>query len=133
VIADARKEGPAALDRFEARCRVAGLAEPIAVELRLVAEEVLTNIAKYGFEPPAEPAVELLFTLGDDAVVLEFRDQGKAFDPLAQPPPDLDRPLDERPLGGLGLTLVRALVDEAGYAREGPTNVLRLVKRTTAQ
>ena len=78
MIADARREGPAALDRLEARCRVAGFAEHTVLELRLVAEEVLTNIAKYGFEPAAEPTVELLFSFSDDAAVLEFRDQGRA-------------------------------------------------------
>jgi anti-sigma regulatory factor (Ser/Thr protein kinase) len=99
------------------------------LELRLVAEEVLTNVAKYGVGPEARPAVELSVSFTDAAAVLEFRDQGPPFDPLAQPPPDLDAPLQERPVGGLGLTLVRALVDEARYARDGSANVLRLVKR----
>jgi anti-sigma regulatory factor (Ser/Thr protein kinase) len=65
--------------------------------------------------------------------VLEFRDQGRLFDPLTEPPPDLDAPLEQRPRGGLGLPLVRALVDDARYVREGATNVLRLVKRKAAQ
>ena len=131
VIADAGKDTPSALDRIEGCCRAAGLTDQDVLEVRLVAEEVLTNIAKYAFEAGATPAVEFRFALDDVAAVLEFRDQGKAFDPLAQPPPDLDAPIAERPLGGLGLPLVRALVDEARYLREGPTNVLRLVKRRT--
>jgi anti-sigma regulatory factor (Ser/Thr protein kinase) len=133
VIADARKEGPAALDRLEALCRAAGLAEPVVLELRLVAEEVVTNVAKYGYAPGAAAAMEVRVSMDDDAVSLEFRDQGEPFDPLAQTPPDLDVPLEERPVGGLGLTLVRALVEQAGYVREGPLNVLRLVKRRTQQ
>jgi anti-sigma regulatory factor (Ser/Thr protein kinase) len=133
VIADARKEGPAALDRLEALCRAAGLAEPVVLELRLVAEEVVTNVAKYGYAPGAAAAMEVRVSMDDDAVSLEFRDSGEPFDPLSQPPPDLDAPLEERPVGGLGLTLVRALVEEARYAREGPVNVLRLVKRQTQQ
>ncbi len=133
ALADARREGKAALDRLEARCRGAGFAEGVVLELRIVAEEVLTNIAKYAFAPGAKPAVEVLLTVSDDGAVLEFRDEGKAFDPLAQPTPDLDAPMDQRALGGLGLPLVRALVDEARYLREGPTNVLRLVKRRAPQ
>jgi sigma-B regulation protein RsbU (phosphoserine phosphatase) len=133
VIADARTGAPAALDRLEARCRAAGLQEPAALEVRLVAEEVLTNIAKYAFDPAATPAAELTFAIADDAVVLEFRDGGRAFDPLAPPVPDLDVPLEQRPVGGLGLALVRALADEVRYVREGPTNVLRVVKRREAQ
>ena len=133
MVADARKEGPAALDRLEALCRAAGLAEPVVLELRLVAEEVVTNVAKYGYAPGAAAAMEVRVSMDDDAVSLEFRDSGEPFDPLSQPPPDLDAPLEERPVGGLGLTLVRALVEEARYAREGPVNVLRLVKRRTQQ
>ena len=133
MIADARKEGPAALDRLEALCRAAGLAEPVVLELRLVAEEVVTNVAKYGYAPGAAAAMEVRVSMDDDAVSLEFRDSGEPFDPLSQPPPDLDAPLEERPVGGLGLTLVRALVEEARYAREGPVNVLRLVKSRTQQ
>jgi anti-sigma regulatory factor (Ser/Thr protein kinase) len=133
VIPDARTGGAAALDRLEDRCRAAGLAEPIVLDLRVVAEEVVTNVAKYGFEPGAAPAMELLLSFTEDAALLEFRDHGRAFDPLGQPPPGLDAPLADRPVGGLGLTLVRGLVDEAAYAREGTMNVLRLVKRRVAQ
>jgi anti-sigma regulatory factor (Ser/Thr protein kinase) len=130
---DAREGSAAVLDTLEARCRAAGFPEPAVLELRVVAEEVLTNIAKYGFEPGAKPAAELAFSLTEVEAVLEFRDQGRAFDPLSHPPPDLDAPPEQRPCGGLGLPLVRALVDEARYVREGATNVLRLVKRRGAQ
>ena len=133
MIPDARTGGPAALDCLEDHCRAAGLAEPIVLDLRVVGEEVLTNLAKYGFEPGEAPATELLLSFTEDAAVLEFRDQGRTFDPLGQPPPDLDAPLAERSVGGLGLILLRALVDEATYAREGTMNVLRLVKRRGAE
>lgn len=133
MIADARTEGPAALDRLEVSCRAAGLEGPVVLELRLVAEEVVTNVAKYGYAPETPAAMEVLLSMGDDAVSLEFHDRGRPFDPLGQPRPDLDAPLEERPVGGLGLVLVRALVEEARYSREGPVNVLRLVKRRTQQ
>lgn len=133
VIADVRKEGRAALDGLEVRGRDAGLDEATVLELRVVAEEVLTNIAKYGFEPGAPAAAEVLFSVTGSEAVLEFRDHGRAFDPLAQAPPDLDAPPEERPLGGLGLPMIRGLVDEARYVREGATNVLRLVKRRAEQ
>jgi anti-sigma regulatory factor (Ser/Thr protein kinase) len=132
-ILDARRDVRAALERLEACCRGAGFAEPALLELLIVAEEVLSNIAKYGFEPGRKPAAELCFWLSVSEAVLEFRDEGRAFDPLGQPPPDLDAPPEQRPHGGLGLPLVRALVDDARYVREGPTNVLRLVKRRAAQ
>jgi anti-sigma regulatory factor (Ser/Thr protein kinase) len=132
-VDDARRECAAALDRLDACCRAAALSAPVVLELRVVAEEVLTNVAKYGFEADRAPAVELHLTFTEAAAVLEFRDQGRAFDPLAEPPPDLETPPEERPAGGLGLVLVRALVDEVLYEREGTANVLRLVKRRSAQ
>jgi len=131
LIADARKDGPAALDRLEGLCREAALRGAMVLELRLVAEEVVTNVAKYAFAPGTAAAMEVRVSLSEDTAVLEFRDQGQPFDPLTQPAPDLDAPVEERPIGGLGLILVRALVEEARYAREGATNVLRLVKKRT--
>jgi len=65
--------------------------------------------------------------------VLEFRDRGRPFDPLTADAPDLDLSPEERPPGGLGLALVRALVDDARYERRDAANVLRLVKRRTPQ
>jgi anti-sigma regulatory factor (Ser/Thr protein kinase) len=133
VVEDARREGNTALDRLEARCRAEGIAEAVVIDLRVVAEEVLTNVAKHAFEPAVAPAVELRVSFTQASALLEFRDEGRAFDPLAEPPPDLELAPEDRPLGGLGLTLVRALVDEVRYERQGATNVLRLVKRRVAQ
>src|SRR5215471_18941072 len=101
-----------ALDRLEAACRAAGLPDEAVIDLRVVAEEVLTNVAKYAFEPGVAPAVELVVEVDDAEAVLEFRDQGRPFDPLTADAPDLERPPEERPPGGLGLALVRALVDQ---------------------
>ena len=103
------------------------------IDLRVVAEEVLTNVAKYAYEPGMAPALELSVEIGEAEAELEFRDRGRPFDPLTAAAPDLEQPPGERPLGGLGLALVRALVDEASYAREDGANRLRLVKRRTPQ
>ena len=117
-----------ALDRLEGHYHAAALSAEAVLDLRLVAEELLTNIAKYAFEAEAG-RVELRLTIAGPSVALELRDEGRAFDPLAQPAPDLEAPLETRGPGGLGLVLVRALVDEASYRREGGSNVLRIVKR----
>ena len=65
---------------------------------------------------------------------MEFIDDGRSFDPLTTPPPDMDLPLEERPIGGIGIAIVRALVDEIGYTREHNHNRLilgRTVSRTS--
>jgi len=97
--------------------------------VRLVAEEILTNIAKYAFAPGVSPRADVSFSLTSQGAALEFRDEGRPFDPLAEPAPDLGAPREQRELGRLGLPLVRALVAEARYERQGPANVLRVVMR----
>jgi len=59
-------------------------------------------------------------------LIIEFVDDGRPFDPLASAAPDLDLPADERPVGGVGIAIVRALVDEIGYRWDGSHNRLTL-------
>lgn len=116
------------LDALEFTLRAERVPEATVLDLRLVAEEVLTNVAKYGHDDTEAHLARIGLTLGPDEVTLEFRDDGRPFDPL-QPPAEPPAPGGERSIGGLGLTLVRALVDDAAYARIGPENVLTVRKR----
>jgi anti-sigma regulatory factor (Ser/Thr protein kinase) len=79
-------------------------------------------------EGDTEHWARVRLTLVPGEVMLEFTDDGRAFDPLAARPPALGAPA-ERSLGGLGLHLIRSLVDAAEYARLGSANVLTLKKR----
>jgi anti-sigma regulatory factor (Ser/Thr protein kinase) len=118
---------PGALDGVEEFCRGRGLATETALEVRLVAEEVLTNFVKYAHAPAEEHVIALRLSASPGSVRLEFRDGGVPFNPLAAPGPDPTSP-EERGVGGLGVLLVRALVDDAAYVREGSDNVLVLIK-----
>jgi anti-sigma regulatory factor (Ser/Thr protein kinase) len=117
------------LSALEDALRQAGLPEETVLDLRLVAEELLTNVAAYGHEDGAEHWVRVELALAGDEVRLRFADDGRPFDPLAAPAPDLAAPLAERPIGGLGIHLVRSLVDHAEYARLAGQNVITLRKR----
>jgi anti-sigma regulatory factor (Ser/Thr protein kinase) len=66
--------------------------------------------------------------IGADAVVAEVIDNGRPFDPTGAPPPDLSLPLEERPPGGLGIPLMRGLMDSLAYRRAGDSNILRMHK-----
>jgi len=116
------------LDAIEDSCRGEGLATQTALDMRLVAEEVLTNIVKYAHGSMDEHPVELRLSASLGSVRMEFRDDGAPFNPLEAPLRDLKPPLEEREIGGLGLHLVRSLVDDARYARDGDCNVLILMK-----
>lgn len=96
-------------------------------DVRLISEEVMCNAIDHGARPGGEHEVTLELAIERERIALHFRDDGPPFDPLAQPAPDLEADIDERPLGGLGLHLIRSLADEARYVRDEPYNVLHLV------
>lgn len=118
----------AGLDALEAALRGADVPNDAVLDLRLVAEEVLTNLAKYGHDDEEEHTVRVRLTLVAGEVTLEFTDDGRPFDPLTAPAPEPDAD-GERREGGLGLVLVRSLVDASEYARLGSENVLTVRKR----
>jgi anti-anti-sigma factor len=78
----------------------------------------------YGGQPGHRAAVGVV--LGPEAIQIRVEDDGPPFNPLERPEPDLDAPLAERPVGGLGLVLVRHLVERWEYARKDGTNVVTL-------
>jgi anti-sigma regulatory factor (Ser/Thr protein kinase) len=105
----------------------AGIAHALAHDVRLVSEEVVCNAIEHGQPPGGEHEVTVEIAINDDRVTLCFRDDGDPFDPLSQPPPDLEADIEERPIGGLGVHLIRTLASEITYARESNRNVLRVV------
>lgn len=95
-------------------------------QVNLALEELGINIMNYG-----ETAEEILVILAsdEDTITINISDEGKPFNPLTEgPEPDITQELDERPIGGLGVYLVRTLMDELHYRREGDRNHLTLVK-----
>lgn len=119
---------PGALDGVEAFCRDRGLEMDTALEVRLVAEEVLTNFVKYAHAAADESVMALRLSASPESLRLEFRDEGVPFNPLEAPLQDLASQPDERGIGGLGILLIKTLVDDASYVREGDVNVLVLIK-----
>ena len=94
--------------------------------LDLAVEEIVVNICSYAYQiPPGEITVRLEET--EDALAVDFIDNGVPFDPLAVEEPDVARPLQEREQGGLGILLVRRVMDEVHYRREKDRNYLRIV------
>jgi sigma-B regulation protein RsbU (phosphoserine phosphatase) len=105
---------------------------PIVHDCVVAAEEVMGNIAThaYGGRPSCEAGVEI--RLLPEEIQIRFEDAGPPFNPLEQPAPDVEAPIAERGVGGLGIFLVRQLADRCEYAREGSTNVLTVHHRRPA-
>ena len=98
----------------------------------LTIEELVTNCIKYGFrDDPSTHTIHVTFSVLHGALEVEVVDDGNPFNPLEAPAPDLSLPAEDRPIGGLGLHLLRELADAVSYERREGTNVLRLTKRMT--
>ena len=125
-------------NRIEDLLRVNALFESFATQhdiggrlryhLLVSIEEILTNIIKYGFDEEGVHPIHITFRRVEEQIEMEFEDRGREFNPLEIGEPDLDIPLEERKLGGLGIHLVKKMVDEAKYRREGDRNILLLRK-----
>ncbi len=105
-----------------------GLAPAVTQKIDLVIEELLLNIFDYAYPPGPPGAVEVACApQAGGGFVLQVRDWGRPFDPLAGPGPDLDLDLEQRAVGGLGILLVREMSRSQQYRREGDSNVLEIV------
>jgi anti-sigma regulatory factor (Ser/Thr protein kinase) len=114
----------------EAFARDRGLADEERGRLLVILEELFTNVVAHGYGGEFEAgsvAVALDWRRG--RLTINFVDDGPPFDPLAHSAPDLDAPAEQRPIGGLGIAIVRALFDRARYCRHGHRNHLHLVRR----
>ncbi len=95
-------------------------------ELDLIVEELFVNVARYAYPKGVKGPVEIHWWVPRTGVLaLELADQGAPFDPLSKEDPDLTLRLECRPIGGLGLFLVRSLTSELVYRRDGDWNRLR--------
>lgn len=125
-----------ALDAIEAHLLAAGAGMAEALQWRLVAEEIVTNVARCAW-PEGHAGrfrVELDAAARADGLRVRMTtiDDGTPFDPTAQAMPALDAAVDDRPIGGLGMFLVKEMTDAQAYAREGGLNrfsVERLLPR----
>jgi len=92
--------------------------------MHLVLDEILTNIISYGYDNGGEHHIIARFNLERGHWTVAVEDDGKPFNPLDAPEPDTNQLLEERPIGGLGIHLVRKNVDELEYRRQKDKNIL---------
>jgi sigma-B regulation protein RsbU (phosphoserine phosphatase) len=103
-----------------------GLASELVYRVKLVLEEIITNIISYGYEDISEHEISVRLSWKDPRIEIEIKDDGRPFNPLEAPQPDIGKPLVERQIGGLGIHLVRKMMDDLEYRRESDRNCLVL-------
>ncbi len=94
----------------------------------LAIEELVTNCIKYGYDDPAEHIIDVELSVADHRLTMIVIDDGRPFDPLAAPRPDLSLEIEDRPIGGLGIHMLRELADDMTYERRDATNRVTLTK-----
>jgi serine/threonine-protein kinase RsbW len=114
------------IDEF---CASNKLPPETAFALNLSLEEILTNIIRYGYGDNDDHVIHVRLNLHQDQVYIEVEDDGKPFNPLEVEPPDIHKPLDERPIGGLGIHLVKNHMDSLRYKRKEGRNLLIMRKK----
>lgn len=108
------------------------IAPEVRNDLQLIAEEVVCNAMDYGLDEDMRGPQHLIvvdIARQENHLHVEFRDTGKPFDPLSQPVPELEACILDRPLGGLGVHLIRGIAEAVSYERDEPYNILRVVLR----
>jgi anti-sigma regulatory factor (Ser/Thr protein kinase) len=104
------------------------LSDDDVMAINLVLDEVVTNVIEHGYADSGGHKIHVSLALDGAALTIRVEDEGRAFDPTRAPPPDLDRPLEERQVGGLGIHIVRSVMDAVDYERRDGKNVLTMRK-----
>lgn len=127
----ARYESLAAIDQFvAAAAEEASFDECTVYQVELAVDEACSNIIKHAYGGEGSGTIECTYRIQDEELTVILRDQGQPFDPETVPEPNLSADIEERTGGGLGLYLIRQIMDEVSFDFESEAgNVLTMVKR----
>ena len=105
---------------------------PVALrrKMNICFDEILNNIVTYGYDGDDERAIDIDVKVSEGNLIVTITDDGKPFNPFDERSPDVTLSVEDRPIGGLGVHLVRNIMDRVSYERHGEKNVVRLEKTT---
>lgn len=110
--------------------RSGGFSDKDVYNIQLATDEAASNIIEHAYERVSDGTLELSCGMKDDLITIILIDHGESFDPSEIPLPDLKADLSNRKIGGLGIFLMRKLMDEVHYEANSPKgNVLTMKKR----
>ena len=97
-------------------------------DLEIILEELATNVMKYGGVKPGDACCLIELDRKANDLTIRFSDNGHPFNPLEQTEVDTNLPIEDRPIGGLGIHFIKKLTDSQGYERRDGRNVITLTK-----
>lgn len=110
--------------------REGGFTEKEIYSLQLAADEAASNIMEHAYEGVSDADIDVMCDMFDDSLVITMHDTGRSFDVSKVKQPNIKANLSERQIGGLGVYLMRKLMDEVRYESNPQTgNLLTMIKR----
>jgi len=117
------------IEAFEEYSEKTDIPMPVAMKVNLVFDELLNNIITYAFPEGGEHKIKVRAEKSPDRLLIVIEDDGLPFNPFAQSEADTSLSVDDRDIGGLGIHLVKNVMDDVTYDRHLDSNVVTLVKR----
>jgi len=129
IIIKNRYEDMAIVDeQFSEFAEENNLPDAVRQSMSIVLDELLNNVISYAYHGEKEKEIEVGFELSSNRLVLTIKDSGVPFNPFTLESPDISESIEEREIGGLGIHMVRNMMDEYSYQRQINKNVVTLVK-----
>ena len=129
VLPNDIKEQPRLSEFVEEVCQTVGFSTNLTMKINLAIEEAVVNVMLYAYPTGTRGDISIEAVASDVRLKFTVIDSGKPFDPTTKDAPDVTLPYDERPVGGLGIHLVRTLMDSINYERVDGHNVLTVTKK----
>ena len=127
---------PAVVDSIEKvtefvndRLQKSNIPQKIQTQIDVVIDELMSNVTKFAYRDGKNGDISVEMEVNEEEIAMTFRDSGVPFNPLEQADPDVNAPLEQRKIGGLGLFLVRKTMDKLNYVCENGQNVLTVIKK----
>ncbi len=129
VIKSKIAEIPKLTDSFSSYGKKNHLDDDSIFDFCVALDEIVNNIVNYGYNGESVHEIKINFSLKKDLICVCVSDDGKPFNPCELTPPDISKPIEEKPVGGLGFFLVKQLMDSVEYKRQENKNILVLNKK----
>ena len=127
------KNDPSELNRLCQHCEkvghTIGLSKKAIFEINLALDELFTNIISYGFKDKEEHKIHIQIAVDEKELTLRVEDSGVPFNPLEAQAPNFNCTIEECQIGGLGIHLIKKVMDKVLYKRKADKNVLLLKKK----
>ena len=104
------------------------LSDKSILRINICLDELFTNIVSYGFEDDSEHVIKFAVRVEDNLLIIEIEDDGTPFNPLEKIDPDFPANVESAKIGGLGILIIRKLIDSIGYERKKGKNKLTMKK-----